>query len=485
MSNYIVKGKTGDWEVVIGLEVHAQVASHSKLFSRSPVRFGDEQNKNVSFFDIAMPGQLPMVNEFAIRQTVKTGLGINAVINKRSVFDRKHYFYADLPQGYQITQLYYPLVGEGYIDIKLDDGTEKRIGIERIHLEQDAGKSIHDQHPKHSFIDFNRCGTPLMEIVSKPDLNSPQEAVEYMKQLRLIVRSLGTCDGDMEKANLRCDANVSVKRVGEKKLGTRCEIKNLNSMRNIMKAIEYEIHRQIELIENGGEVEQQSRLFDALTGETRLMRSKSDAIDYHYFHDPDLLPLELTDEFIEEIRAEMPELPEQRRKRYIEQLGISEYDAGVLTSSDVVSRYFDEIIAVHSPKIALNWITVELFGRLNKLSIDFDKNPVASKQMIELLNLIKNDVISGKIAKEVLDIMVETGKSPELIVEEKGLKQVTDTGAINKVIDDIISSNQDKVTAYKNGNEKLFGFFVGQVMKATEGKANPKIVNEILKEKLQ
>jgi aspartyl-tRNA(Asn)/glutamyl-tRNA(Gln) amidotransferase subunit B len=482
--SYIVKGKIADWEIVVGLEVHAQVASRSKLFSRSPVHFGDEQNKNVSFYDIAMPGQLPMLNEFAVRQTVKTGFGINAKINKHSVFDRKHYFYADLPQGYQITQLYYPLVGEGYLDIKLEDKSIKRVGIERIHLEQDAAKLIHDQHSSYSFVDFNRCGTPLMEIVSKPDMSSPDEAVEYMKQLRSIVRSLGTCDGDMEKSNLRCDANISVRKIGDKKLGTRCEVKNLNSMRNVFRAIEYEANRQVEMIEDGGVVEQETRLFDVLSGETRLMRSKADALDYHYFHDPDLLPLELTDEFIEEVRAEMSELPEQRKKRYIEELGISEYDAGVLTSSDKVSRYFDTVIKVHNPKTAVNWITVELFGRLHKLGMDFDKSPVSAEQMVELLNLMKSDVISGKIAKEVLDAMIESGKSPELIVEERGLKQVTDMGEINSVIDEIINANADKVEAYKAGNERLFGFFVGQVMKATSGKANPKIVNEVLKEKL-
>lgn len=480
----IVKGKTANWEVVIGLEVHAQINTKSKLFSRSSTEFGVGQNKNVAFFDIAAPGQLPVINKFAVKQAVKTGLGINGHINLVSNFDRKNYFYADLPQGYQITQLYTPIVENGHLDIELEDGSMKKIEIERIHIEQDAAKSIHDQHPSKSFIDLNRCGVALMEIVSKPDLRGSEEAVLYVKKLRSIVRALGTCNGDMEKSNLRCDANVSVRKVGEEEYGTRCEIKNLNSMKNIAAAIDYEAERHVEILENGGSIGQETRLFDALTGDTRTMRSKEDAIDYRYFPDPDLPPLHITEEFVREIKQSMPELPYEKKERYINELGLSEYDAGVLTSDSYISAYFEELIKKHDAKISVNWLTVELFGRLNKTNTFLEESIITADKLSKLLDLIVSNVISGKIAKDVLDIMLETGDDAEKIVEERGLKQVTDTGAIEKIVDEILAANGDKVEQYKSGKDKLFGFFVGQTMKATKGKANPQVVNEILKKKL-
>ena len=458
--------------------------SKSKLFSRSSTKFGNEQNSNVSFFDTAMPGQLPVINEYAVKQAVKTGLGFNGKVNLRSVFDRKNYFYADLPQGYQISQFYYPIVGEGYLEIFNEDNEKRKIGIERLHLEQDAAKLLHDQHPKYSLIDLNRAGIALMEIVSKPDIRSPYEAVEYMKQLRALVRALGTCSGDMEKGSMRCDVNISVKRVGEAKLGTRCEVKNVNSLKSIKLAADYEIKRQIEVLENGGTVDQETRLFNALTGETKTMRSKEDAIDYRYFPDPDLCPLILTEEFVAEIKKELPELPEEKKARYIGTLGLSEYDAGVLTSSKEVSKYFEKIIEKHSPKSSVNWLTSELFGRLNKMNLNLSESPVSAEMMIGLLNLIEENVISGKIAKDVLDDMLETGKSASKIVDEKGLKQITNSKEIEKIVDQIIAENTKQVEQFKAGNERLFGFFVGQTMKATGGKVNPKVVNEVLKRKL-
>lgn len=480
----IVKGKTANWEIVIGLEVHAQINTKSKLFSRSSTEFGVGQNKNVSFFDIAAPGQLPVINEFAVRQAIKTGLGLNAQINLNSRFDRKNYFYADLPQGYQITQLYSPIVGEGWLDIDLEDGEKKRIGIERLHMEQDAGKLIHDQHPTKSFVDLNRSGVALMEIVSKPDVRGSEEAVLYVKKLRSIVRALGTCNGDMEKGNMRCDANVSMRKVGETELGTRCEIKNLNSMKNIALAIEYEAQRQVDILEEGGKIDQETRLFDALTGETKTMRSKEDAIDYRYFPEPDLPPLHVSEDVFREIKQEMPELPHEKKERYMNELGLSEYDASVLTSDSYFSEYFEELIKKHDAKLSVNWMTVELFGRLNKTNILLEESIVTADKLSKLLDLIVSNVISGKIAKDVLDIMLETGDDAEKIVEEKGLKQVTDTVAIEKIIDEIIAANGDKVEQYRSGKDKLFGFFVGQAMKATQGKANPQVVNEILKKKL-
>jgi len=482
---YTIKGKTGEWEIVVGLEIHCQVKSKSKLFSRSSTKFGSEQNSNVSFFDVAMPGQLPVINEYAVRQAVKTGLGLNAEINLYSVFDRKNYFYADLPQGYQISQFFYPIVGEGYLEIFNEDNESRKIGIERLHLEQDAAKLLHDQHASYTLIDLNRAGIALMEIVSKPDIKSPYEAVEYVKQMRALVRALNTCSGDMEKGSMRCDVNISVKRISEGELGTRCEVKNVNSLKSISNAIEYEAKRQIELIENGGKVDQETRLFNALTGKTKTMRSKEDAIDYRYFPDPDLCPLVLTQDFVEEVRKEIPELPEEKKARYIGTLGLSEYDAGVLTSSTEISNYFEKIIVKHRPKISANWLTSELFGRLNKMNLNLSESPVNAEMMIELLDLIENGTISGKIAKDVLDDMLETGKSASSIVKAKGLKQITDPKEIEDIVDKIIAKNTNQLEQYQNGNDRLFGFFVGQVMKATGGKVNPKVVNEVLQEKLK
>ena len=484
MTQYLIQGKENQFEVTIGCEIHAQLATKSKLFSRSATKFGTLQNNQTSFIDAAMPGMLPTINKEAVRLAIKTGIGINAVINKKSIFDRKNYFYADLPQGYQISQFLDPIVSGGHIDINLENGNKKTIKIERIHLEQDAGKSIHDQDPKLSFIDLNRSGIPLMEIVSEPDMSSPFEASEYVKKIRSIVRSLGTSDGDMEKGNLRCDANVSVKIKGENQLGTRCEIKNLNSTRNIMSAIEFEANRQVKIIENGGIIDQETRLFDAITGETKTMRSKEDAMDYRYFPDPDLPPLVISDEMIEEIKKEMPELPDSKKDRYITYFGVNEYDATILTSDSVISEFFEESIKENDSKTAITWINVELLGRVNKLNLKFSDLKFGARDLADLLFLIKNNVISGKIAKDVLDIMIETGDKAEKIVEEKGLKQVTDTSEIKEQISKILEANLDKVEQYKSGKDKLFGFFVGQVMKETKGKASPKIVNQLLKELL-
>jgi aspartyl-tRNA(Asn)/glutamyl-tRNA(Gln) amidotransferase subunit B len=479
----IIKGNTGDWEMVIGLEVHAQVSSNSKLFSGSATEFGSEPNTQVSLVDAAMPGMLPVINGYCVGQAVKTGLGINAQINLKSVFDRKNYFYADLPQGYQISQFLDPIVGKGEVLLDMPDGTVKKVGVTRIHLEQDAGKSMHDQSPDSTFIDLNRSGIALMEVVSEPDMRAPEEAAEYMKKLRSIVRYLGTCDGDMEKGSMRCDANVSVRKAGAP-YGTRCEIKNLNSIRNIIRAIEFEAKRQVEILETGGSIAQETRLFDANTGETRTMRSKEDAHDYRYFPDPDLLPLVLEQSFVDGIRKTLPELPDGKKKRYIENFGLSPYDASVLVADQASAEFFEKVANDNDPKLAANWITAELFGRLNKSGKDITESPVTAEKMAGLLALITDNTISGKIAKDVLDIMMETGKDAAAIVEEKGMKQVTDTGAIEKVIDEIIAANADKVAEYRSGKDKMFGFFVGQVMKAMQGKGNPALVNDILKKKL-
>ena len=480
---YKILGNTGEWEVVIGLEIHAQVSSNAKLFSGSSTEFGSEPNSQVSFIDSAMPGMLPVLNKFCVEQAVKTGLGLNAKINLVSAFDRKNYFYPDLPQGYQISQFYQPIVGEGHIDI-LTDNEHKTIKIERLHLEQDAGKSIHDQSPDSSYVDLNRCGIALMEIVSAPDIRSPKEAAEYVKKIRAILRYLGTCDGDMEKGSMRCDANVSVRKTGDTKLNNRCELKNINSMRNIIKAIEYEAQRQVEVYESGGEIRQETRLFDTEIGETRSMRSKEDARDYRYFPDPDLMPLTLTEEFIQNIKNNLPELPEAKQKRYIAELNLSAYDAEVLTIEKETASYFEEVIKESDPKMAANWITAELFGRLNKANIEINSCNISPKKLSGLLKLISSDVISGKIAKEVFDIMFENGEDAEKIVEERGLKQVTDIAEIETIIAKIIEDNPDKVAEYKSGKDRLFGFFVGQAMKLSEGKANPSIVNELLKKSL-
>ena len=482
-SNYI-SGKTGDWEIVIGLEIHAQVLSSSKLFSGASTEFGKDPNHNVSLVDAAMPGMLPVINQTCIKQAIKSGIALNAEINKYSVFDRKNYFYADLPQGYQISQYKYPIVGEGSIKITDANGEDKVIGIERIHLEQDAGKSLHDQHPSKSFIDLNRTGVALMEIVSKPDLRSPEEAASYVKKIRTVLRYIETCDGNMEQGSLRADCNVSVRKPNEN-LGTRCEIKNLNSIKFISQAIQYEAERQVEILENGGVIDQETRLFDTSTGETRSMRSKEDAHDYRYFPDPDLLPLELSDSQISEIRIDMPELPDQLVERLISEYGITKYDANVIAEEKEYVHYYENSAKNRDGKLVVNWMTSELFGLLKKNNIQFNQNPISPDYLNELVELIENKTISGKIAKDVFEIMFATLKSPKMIVKEKGLEQVTDDSAIEVFVDQVINENKDKVKEYLSGKDKLFGFFVGQVMKVSQGKANPGLVNKILKTKLK
>ena len=482
MSN-LVQGSTGEWEVVIGLEVHAQVTSNAKLFSGAPTAFGADPNSNVSLVDAAMPGMLPVINEECVRQAVRTGLGLKAAINLTSVFDRKNYFYADLPQGYQISQFKQPIVGEGVLRIDLADGTSRDIGIERLHLEQDAGKSMHDQHPSKSYIDLNRTGVALMEIVSRPDMRSAAEAAAYVKKLRSILRYLGTCDGNMEEGSMRADVNVSVRRPGEE-LGTRTETKNLNSLRFIQQAIDHEVARQIELIEDGGTVDQETRLFDTNTGATRTMRSKEDAHDYRYFPDPDLLPLVIEQAEVDELAAALPELPDQIKDRLMGEYGLSSYDASVITEERDTAAYYEAASAGQDRKLVANWMTVELFGALNKANKSLTDSPVAPAALGGLVALISNGTISGKIAKEVFADMFETGKEASVIVEEKGLKQVSDTGAIEALIDGVMSANQDKVDEYRGGKDKLFGFFVGQVMKQSGGQANPGMVNQVLRAKL-
>ena len=482
-SNYI-SGKTGDWEIVIGLEIHAQVLSSSKLFSGASTEFGKDPNHNVSLVDAAMPGMLPVINQTCIKQAIRSGIALNAEINKYSVFDRKNYFYADLPQGYQISQYKYPIVGEGSIKITDANGEDKVIGIERIHLEQDAGKSLHDQHPSKSFIDLNRTGVALMEIVSKPDLRSPEEAASYVKKIRTVLRYIETCDGNMEQGSLRADCNVSVRKPNGD-LGTRCEIKNLNSIKFISQAIQYEAERQVEILENGGAIDQETRLFDTSTGETRSMRSKEDAHDYRYFPDPDLLPLELSESQISEIRSDMPELPDQLIERLISEYGITKYDANVIAEEKEYVHYYENSAKNRDGKLVVNWMTSELFGLLKKNNIQFNQNPISPNYLNELVELIENKTISGKIAKDVFEIMFATSKSPKVIVKEKGLEQVTDDSAIEVFVDQVINENNDKVKEYLSGKDKLFGFFVGQVMKVSQGKANPGLVNKILKSKLK
>ncbi len=481
-----LSGRDHDWEIILGLEVHAQVASNAKLFSGAATEFGAEPNTQVSLVDAAMPGMLPVVNAFCIEQAVRTGLGLNAQINKFSRFDRKNYFYPDLPQGYQISQFEFPIVGEGEIEITPESGEPCIVGIERLHLEQDAGKSIHDLSPDETYVDLNRSGVCLMEIVSKPDMRSPEEASAYVEKLRGIVRALGTCDGDMEKGNLRADVNVSVRKPGGD-LGTRCEIKNVNSMRFIRQAINYEARRQIDILEAGGEIHQETRLFDNKKGETRSMRSKEDAHDYRYFPDPDLLPIKITDKYIADIKADMPELPDARKARFVEEYGIPDYDAGILTADKAKGDFYERLVAKDTggrdAKIAANWIMGDLFGALNNASIDLEDSPVNSDALGELLDLIANKTISGKIAKDVFEKMFEGGGSASEIVERDGLKQVTDTGAIEKMVQDVIDANADQAAKVAD-NPRLIGFFVGQVMKASGGKANPQAVNEILRKKL-
>ena len=480
---YLIIRNDNKYEVIIGLEVHAQVLSESKLFSTSSTKFGSEPNTQVSLVDAAFPGMLPVINEHCIKQAVKTGIGLKAKINKRSIFDRKNYFYADLPQGYQISQYKNPIVGEGSVTLDMPNG-EKNIGIERLHLEQDAGKSIHDTDPQNTLVDLNRSGVALMEIVSKPDLRSLDEVNAYIKKLRSIMRYLGTCDGNMQEGSLRADVNVSVRKKGDKKLGTRCEIKNVNSIKFMQMAIDFEANRQVDVIEEGGSIDQETRLFDTKKNETRSMRSKEDAHDYRYFPDPDLLPLELNDNYIDQIKKDIPELPDEKKKRFIEKFKLSPYEANILVSDIEISKYFEEVSKNSDVKLATNWITGELFALLNEKNIEITESPISSKNLSKLINLIKDGTISGKIAKSVFEIMRDGDKDPITIVEEKGLKQQSDPKELENLIDKVITENPKNVEAYKSGKDKLFGFFVGQVMKNSNGKANPKLVNEILKKKL-
>ena len=478
----LIKGAIGDWEVVIGMEVHAQVTSESKLFSGASTEFGGAPNSHVSLVDAAMPGMLPVINEECVRQAIRTGLGLKAKVNLRSVFDRKNYFYPDLPQGYQISQYKSPIVGEGAVAVDLEDGSSVVVGIERVHLEQDAGKSLHDRHPEYSYVDLNRSGVALMEIVSKPDLRSADEAKAFIAKLRSILRYLGTCDGDMEKGSLRADVNVSVRRPGEP-LGTRCEIKNVNSIRFIGQAIEHEARRQIEIIEEGGTIEQETRLFDAARGETRSMRSKEEAHDYRYFPDPDLLPLVFDQPYVDALAAKLPELPDEKKSRFMRDFSLSDYDASVLVAERETAEFFEAVAKGRDGKAAANWVINELFGRLNKEGKAIASSPVSAGQVGAMLDLIRDGTISGKIAKDLFEIVWTEGGDPRAIVEQRGMKQVTDTAAIEKVVDDIVAKNPDKVADAKS-NPKAIGWFVGQVMKSSGGKASPQAVNDILKRKL-
>jgi len=483
----LIKGATGDWEVVIGLEIHAQVTSRSKLFSGASTAFGGDPNAHVSLVDAAMPGMLPVINQECVAQAVRTGLGLKAQINLRSVFDRKNYFYPDSPQGYQISQYKSPIVGEGAVTVDMPEGDSFTVGIERLHLEQDAGKLLHDQHPTMTFVDLNRCGVALMEIVSKPDLRSAEQARAFVTKLRTILRYLGTCDGDMEKGNLRADVNVSVRRPGEA-FGTRCEIKNVNSIRFIGQAIEYEARRQIGILEDGGAIEQETRLFDAAKGETRSMRSKEEAHDYRYFPDPDLLPLEFTQDYVDALKAKLPELPDEKKARFIRDFGLKAEDAGVLVSERESADFYEAVLGklterARDGKLAANWVINELFGRLNKEGKDIAASPVSADQLAAIVGLIGDATISGKIAKDLFEIVWTEGGDPRAVVEERGMKQVTDLGAIEKAVDDIVAANPDKV-AQVQAKPAMLGWFVGQVMKSSGGKANPQTVNDLLKAKL-
>lgn len=483
----LLKGATGDWEMVIGMEIHAQVTSNSKLFSGASTTFGGEPNSHVSLVDAAMPGMLPVINEECVRQAVRTGLGLNAKINLRSVFDRKNYFYPDSPQGYQISQYKSPVVGKGEVLVELDGGRSVTIGIERLHLEQDAGKLMHDQSPTMSYVDLNRCGVALMEIVSKPDIRDAEQAKAYVTKLRSILRYLGTCDGDMEKGSLRADVNVSVRKPGAP-LGTRCEIKNMNSINFIGQAIEYEARRQIEILEDGGQIDQETRLYDPNKGETRSMRSKEEAHDYRYFPDPDLLPLEFSQSFVDELKAELPELPDQKKTRFVADFGLSAYDASVLVAERESAVFYETVLdrlanRARDGKMAANWVINELFGRLNKEGRDITGSPVSSEQLAAIIDLIGEGTISGKIAKDLFEIVWQEGGDPRALVESRGMKQVTDLSAIEKVVDDIIAANPDKAAQVKDKPQSL-GWFVGQVMKSSGGKANPQSVNDLLKSKL-
>ena len=483
-SEYLIDRENKQYEVIIGLEVHAQVTSKSKLFSQSSTKFGAEPNTQVSLVDAAFPGMLPVINEFCIEQAIKTGIGLKAKINKKSVFDRKNYFYADLPQGYQISQYKYPIVGEGKVILDMPNG-QKEIGIERLHLEQDAGKSIHDIDPNNTLVDLNRSGVALMEIVSKPDLRSPDEVNVYIKKLRSIMRYLGTCDGNMQEGSLRADVNVSVRLKGETEFGTRCEIKNVNSIKFMQMAIISEANRQIDLLEEGNEIDQETRLFDTKRNETRSMRSKEDAHDYRYFPDPDLLPLKLEQKLIDDLKKSLPELPDKKKERFIKEYGLNAYEANVLVSEEEISDYYEEVAKLSDKKLAATWMMGDLFAMLNDKGLDISKSPISAKHFAELVQSIKSGEISGRIAKEVFEIMVESGDNPKKIIESKGMKQQSDPKELEKMINEILSKNKDKVDQYKAGKEKLFGFFVGQVMKLSGGKANPQLTNEILKKLLK
>jgi aspartyl-tRNA(Asn)/glutamyl-tRNA(Gln) amidotransferase subunit B len=480
---YMLEGRTGAWEVVVGLEIHAQVISESKLFSGASATYGGAPNAHVSFVDAGFPGMLPVINKECVAQAVRTGLGLKAKINLFSRFDRKNYFYADLPNGYQISQFEHPIVGTGIVEIELQDGTLKQIGITRLHLEQDAGKSMHDQHASKSVIDLNRAGVALMEIVSEPDIRSPEEAGAYLRKIRQIVRYLGTCDGNMEEGSMRADVNVSVRKPGEA-FRTRCEIKNVNSVRFVMHAVEAEAMRQIEVWESGGEVVQETRLYDPSKGETRSMRSKEDAHDYRYFPEPDLLPLVLEQSFVDELAAKLPELPDEKRRRFCEEYGIPFYDAGVLVADQATADFYESVAKGRDGKLTANWMSGDFFAAMNRTGKSIENPPVSAVDFGALLDLITDKTINGRIAKDVFEEMVETGKAPGAIVEEKGLRQVTDTGAIDAAVTKVLADNQDKVAEYKSGKDKLFGFFVGQVMKAMQGKGNPALVNEAVKKQL-
>ncbi len=482
--SYIIKGETGDWEIVVGLEVHCEVISEAKLFSGAATAFGAEANTQVSFVDAGFPGMLPVVNHECVEQAIKTGFGLNATINKKSIFARKNYYYADLPNGYQISQSDLPIISDGYIDVDLENGETRRIGIERLHLEQDAGKLMHDQHPSKSFVDLNRAGVALMEIVSRPDIRSPEEAGAYLRQIRSIVRYIGSCDGNMDEGSMRCDANVSVRPVGQEEYGTRAEVKNVNSIRFVMQAIEHEAMRQVELLENGGKVVQETRKYDSVKGETKSLRSKETAVDYRYFYDPDLITLILDDADIERLKAEMPELPEAKKKRFIQEFGLPAYDAGQLVAEKDIANYFEAAAKGHDAKKVANWIMGELFAVLNKLGKSIAESPIKPENLGRMVDLINDGTLSSRIAKDVFAFMAEEGKTPDEIVEEKGLKQVTDVSAIEKIVDEVIANNPDKVAEYKGGKDKLIGWFVGQTMKASQGKANPAMLNELMKKKL-
>ncbi len=482
--DYFIKGEKNKYEVIIGLEVHAQVSSNSKLFSGSATKFGAKPNSQVSLIDSAFPGMLPVINKECINQAIRTGLGLNAKINNNSVFDRKNYFYADLPQGYQISQYKNPIVGEGKVLLDMPYGS-KEIGIERLHLEQDAGKSIHDMDPSSTYVDLNRSGIALMEIVSKPDLRSPEEVNAYIKKLRTIMRYLGTCDGNMQEGSLRADVNVSVRQVGDKNFGTRCEIKNVNSIKFMQMAIEYEAKRQVELLDEGKKIEQETRLFDTKKNETRSMRSKEDAHDYRYFPDPDLLPLKIEQKLIDDLKKTLPELPDNKKERFMSDYGLNSYEANVLVSEKEISNYYEEVAKISDKKLAATWMMGDLFAMLNDKGLNISKSPISAKNFAELIQSIKSGEISGRIAKEVFELMVESGDNPKKIIESKGMKQQSDPKELEKIINEILTKNKDKVDQYKSGKEKLFGFFVGQVMKQSGGKANPQLTNDILKKLLK